>query len=98
MTVPARCSGSYRERRRVQQRRRRPRDNDDDDGGDRRSRYAGLFAESRLHRQVQRIYLVPVSGMERDRERKREKRKGRHDELDAVETFSCVVSRRDSLT
>lgn len=32
-----------------------------------------LFAESRLYRQVQRIYLVPVSGVEEDKERKRER-------------------------
>lgn len=53
-----------------------------------------LFAESRLYRQVQRIYLVPVSGVEEDKERKRK----RGHELDVVETFSCVVFRRDSLT
>jgi len=45
-----------------------------------------------------RIYLVLVSGMERKRNRERKKEEGKSDELDAVETFSCVVSRRDSLT
>lgn len=36
-----------------------------------------LFAESRLHRQVQRVYLVPLSGMERDRERQKERGRGK---------------------
>lgn len=38
-----------------------------------------LFTESRLHRQVQRVYLVPVSGIKRKIDRERKGERGRED-------------------